>query len=352
MSFTGFPDPGGRFVTRRGQLARRLLAQGTQTGPVGGFTEGLARLGNSLAGALLLRRDRSQEEAANRALLEGLQGQPPGAGLSAGPGSPGGLAGALGALRGLPENNVFAGRLARQLATAQAVSDADLRNQMAVEAMRAGRPSSLEREFLFFREQNPDLTPEEFLRLRATGTTVNVGTPSPLQEAQAAGLQAAAEAGVPLPEEPQTQQQVAEAAPQVTEPTPEELLANPALFEQPARPPTVGQEAQDKEFAKEFVRLTAGGGIADVDKQIEQLTQALATLESGANVTARYHIARRGACRWHTVRSGAGCDSGSSQSRGTGYTGKGSGSHAAESKSCSWCAVRTAGRRTAHRASL
>lgn len=46
-----------------------------------------------------------------------------------------------------------------------------------------------------------------------------------------------------------------------------------------------GQTQVDKEFAKEYVKWNASGGYADTQKQIGQLKEAQAALESGANIT-------------------------------------------------------------------
>lgn len=53
-----------------------------------------------------------------------------------------------------------------------------------------------------------------------------------------------------------------------------------------ARPaPTPGQQAVDREFAKEFSSFIAAGGAADVEKNLKQLEDAKGILKSGKNVT-------------------------------------------------------------------
>jgi len=50
-------------------------------------------------------------------------------------------------------------------------------------------------------------------------------------------------------------------------------------------PSTPGQTATDKEFAKEYVAFKASGGIADVKKQLVQLSEAAAELEINPSLT-------------------------------------------------------------------
>ena len=48
---------------------------------------------------------------------------------------------------------------------------------------------------------------------------------------------------------------------------------------------TKGQEAVDKDYAKEYVDFKASGGYADIDKQIDQLAEVQDKLSSGAELT-------------------------------------------------------------------
>jgi hypothetical protein len=48
---------------------------------------------------------------------------------------------------------------------------------------------------------------------------------------------------------------------------------------------TEGEKSTDKAFAKEYIGLQATGGLADIDKQLVQLEEAAANLESGRNLT-------------------------------------------------------------------
>jgi len=49
--------------------------------------------------------------------------------------------------------------------------------------------------------------------------------------------------------------------------------------------PTAGQDATDKEFGKEYVQFKAAGGIADVNKQLEQLREAATLLGKDDSLT-------------------------------------------------------------------
>ncbi len=51
---------------------------------------------------------------------------------------------------------------------------------------------------------------------------------------------------------------------------------------------TPGQKAVDNAFAQEYVAWTAAGGFADVEKNIQQLAEVEAKLQSGANVTGGF----------------------------------------------------------------
>jgi hypothetical protein len=62
-------------------------------------------------------------------------------------------------------------------------------------------------------------------------------------------------------------------------------VIRPQGMPQMAPPVTKGQEAVDREFAKEYVAFTAAGGYADVDKQLDQLREVKTALKSGANLT-------------------------------------------------------------------
>lgn len=65
--------------------------------------------------------------------------------------------------------------------------------------------------------------------------------------------------------------------------TGEPVIANPV--NQPTANLSKGEEAVDREFAKEFVAFNAAGGYADTDKQLAQLEDVVTQLESGENLT-------------------------------------------------------------------
>lgn len=49
-----------------------------------------------------------------------------------------------------------------------------------------------------------------------------------------------------------------------------------------------GEKATDKAFAKEYVALEASGGLADIDKLVEQLNDSLSALRSGEDITGAW----------------------------------------------------------------
>lgn len=210
-----------------------------------------------------VEKDEQDFTDAQSALVSGLKGEPAlDAPLPEGisgpvrPELPGGFDAAAAELA-LLEGNPYAGRLASQLLMANAQQQAEAQRQEQAWARDDARYQQTRQDRLSDTEADRAFRLEMFNRQQAS--------------------------------RPAPQRQIVKAADgfQYYTDTGERVIPG-AQAPEPARWDNLspGQEAMDKEFAKELAEFSAGGGFADAEKNAEQLRGVLTRLESVADGTS------------------------------------------------------------------
>lgn len=242
-------------------MAQRLVEEGSQTGPVGSWGEGLGRMGSALVGGWQMRGAKKDYEKRAKDYQEALA-----AGMERL--SQGDTKGAADIFNRHPDLADFGTKLT--------LGDVDYQRELAGQQAKMG----WEREKLGVTESGKDKRARE--RTQQMMQLENMQTDRFLKGLDAQNTRAGMTARPVKVADPQsstgysyknpvTQESVGEAPP-----------------EDSTSGLTPGQQATDKAFAKEYVQFKATGGIADVQKGINQLKTVLNALETEPNITGKY----------------------------------------------------------------
>jgi len=244
--------------SRQDEIAQALMKQGGSTASANKW-QAFARVAQGLLGGYMSKLDQDDRSAADAALFKGYQGTPLQGELDAqmSPeevrGYGGGTEGALFRLGELDPGNKYGTDLSRQLMGWEMAKDQSLR--------AANREFEQKKELATFTQglKPEPLTFAEKLQLKQAGASrqnINIGgAASPLGKI-AADLRVA---------------------------VPGSAAAKALKTELKKQSLTVAQKKVDTEFAKEYTALIAGGGLADVQKNLAQLDEVVTALERGSD---------------------------------------------------------------------
>ena len=246
--------PGPR--SRQDQIAQSLMKQGSSTEPTSNKWTALARIAQGLLGGYMSKLDQDDRSAADAALMRGATGPEWINNMDTGGANQTPIQGAMSALGGL-EDNQYASNMRRRLFVQQLMQDqgrATLEEQREHEAEVAkqqhGRAVELKSIF-------PPLK-------QVPGRHI------PYPGAVAKQLVDIAAAKKPTwkidPDNPDLQ-----------------ISSTGEVKRLPKQSLTVAQKKVDEEFGREYATLIAGGGLADVQKNLAQLDEVVTALEGGSD---------------------------------------------------------------------